>query len=164
MFFAAQYIGLCGFQGSQGPVSKYFRWRMAKGKHLFPFRTEQLSLSAPMVLGGQPPGRVGRRRFFLWAAFGRPFFVPGSGHGPSEAGAGMVGAEAEADAGSRPYSPRVAKSIRRSMASRTRSRAFSYLSNIGSYDRSALGRNRLHRAISASRLADRHLPGVGRGG
>src|SRR5665811_2141143 len=64
MFFAAQYIGLCGFQGSQGPVSKYFRWRMAKGKHLFPFRTEQLSLSAPMVLGGQPPGRVGRRRFF----------------------------------------------------------------------------------------------------
>ena len=36
----------------------------ARGKHLFPFRTEPLSLSAPMVLGGKPPGRVGRRRFF----------------------------------------------------------------------------------------------------
>ena len=34
------------------------------GKHLFPFRTEKLSLPAPMVLGGQPPGRVGRRRLF----------------------------------------------------------------------------------------------------
>src|SRR3954471_6966270 len=33
------------------------------GKHLFPFRTEKLSLPGPMVLGGQPPGRVGRRRF-----------------------------------------------------------------------------------------------------
>ena len=39
---------------------------MARGKHLFPFRTEQLSPSAPMVLGSQGPGRVGRRRFFLW--------------------------------------------------------------------------------------------------
>src|SRR5947199_7378133 len=38
---------------------------MARGKHLFPFRTEQLSPSAPMVLGSQGPGRVGRRRFFL---------------------------------------------------------------------------------------------------
>src|SRR5215211_3257607 len=35
---------------------------MARGKHLFPFRTEQLSPSAPMVLGPQGPGRVGRRR------------------------------------------------------------------------------------------------------
>ncbi len=35
---------------------------IARGKHLFPFRTEPLSLSAPMVLGGKPPGRVGRRR------------------------------------------------------------------------------------------------------
>src|SRR3954463_1118940 len=33
------------------------------GKHLFPFRTEKLSLPGPMVLRGQPPGRVGRRRF-----------------------------------------------------------------------------------------------------
>ena len=37
---------------------------MARGKHLFPFRTEQLSPSAPMVLGLHGPGRVGRRRFF----------------------------------------------------------------------------------------------------
>src|ERR1700761_6717652 len=36
---------------------------MARGKHLFPFRTEPLSPSAPMVLGPQGPGRVGRRRF-----------------------------------------------------------------------------------------------------
>ena len=36
---------------------------LAWGKHLFPFRTEQLSPTAPMVLGLQGPGRVGRRRF-----------------------------------------------------------------------------------------------------
>jgi hypothetical protein len=35
---------------------------MARGKHLFPFRTEKLSPSAPMVLGARAPGRVGRRR------------------------------------------------------------------------------------------------------
>ena len=35
---------------------------IAAGIHLFPFRTEKLSPPAPMVLGGQPPGRVGRRR------------------------------------------------------------------------------------------------------
>src|SRR4051794_9521275 len=45
---------------------------MARGKHLFPFRTEKLSLSAPMVLGSQGPGRVGRRRFNCTrAALGR---------------------------------------------------------------------------------------------
>ena len=38
---------------------------MAAGKHPFPFRTRQLSPPAPMVLGGQPPGRVGRRRIVL---------------------------------------------------------------------------------------------------
>ena len=37
---------------------------IAAGLHLFPFRTEKLSPPAPMVLGGQPPGRVGRRRLF----------------------------------------------------------------------------------------------------
>ena len=37
---------------------------IAWGKHLFPFRTEQLSPTAPMVLGLHGPGRVGRRRFF----------------------------------------------------------------------------------------------------
>ena len=36
---------------------------MAEGKHLFPFRTEKLSPPAPMVLPGQPGGRVGRRPF-----------------------------------------------------------------------------------------------------
>ncbi len=46
---------------------------LAWGKHLFPFRTEQLSPTAPMVLGLHGPGRVGRRRFFstsrpAWAA------------------------------------------------------------------------------------------------
>jgi hypothetical protein len=53
-------------------VSHFFPVALARGKHLFPFRTEQLSPSAPMVLGSQGPGRVGRRRFFLTrAAFGR---------------------------------------------------------------------------------------------
>ena len=47
------------------PVSHHFPVATARGKHLFPFRTEQLSPSAPMVLGSQGPGRVGRRRFLL---------------------------------------------------------------------------------------------------
>src|SRR5947199_10127788 len=34
---------------------------IAAGVHLFPFRTEKLSPLAPMVLGAQAPGRVGRR-------------------------------------------------------------------------------------------------------
>src|SRR4051795_1358776 len=42
--------------------SREFPVALARGKHLFPFRTEKLSLSAPMVLGSQGPGRVGRRR------------------------------------------------------------------------------------------------------
>jgi hypothetical protein len=71
------------FSSSAGAaVSQDFRWRIARGKHLFPFRTEQLSPSAPMVLGGQPPGRVGRRRFYLRAAPpGGPFLctnIPGA--------------------------------------------------------------------------------------
>src|SRR5271168_643271 len=48
----------------EGVVSRVFPVALARGKHLFPFRTEQLSPSAPMVLGSQGPGRVGRRRFF----------------------------------------------------------------------------------------------------
>src|ERR1700747_1054896 len=47
-----------------GSASRTFPVVMARGKHLFPFRTEQLSPSAPMVLGSKGPGRVGRRRFF----------------------------------------------------------------------------------------------------
>ena len=35
---------------------------MAKGIHLFPYRTQKLSLSAPMVLGWRRPGRVGHCR------------------------------------------------------------------------------------------------------
>jgi hypothetical protein len=55
---------LCSFQVAArvGGLSR-FAVAIARGKHLFPFRTEQLSLSAPMVLGSQGPGRVGRRRF-----------------------------------------------------------------------------------------------------
>src|SRR5258706_10417190 len=56
--------GLVRFSSSTGAVSTPFGGEIARGKHLFPFRTEPLSLSAPMVLGGQPPGRVGRRRSF----------------------------------------------------------------------------------------------------
>src|SRR3954469_4467582 len=44
---------------------------MAAGTHPFPFRTRQLSPPAPMVLGGRPPGRVGRRRV-SFAKRGRP--------------------------------------------------------------------------------------------
>src|SRR5437868_4333591 len=38
---------------------------IAAESHPFPFRTRKLSPPAPMVLGGRPPGRVGRRRIFL---------------------------------------------------------------------------------------------------
>ena len=46
------------------PAALLTSWAViASGKHLFPFRTEKLSLIAPMVLGAQAPGRVGRRPF-----------------------------------------------------------------------------------------------------
>ena len=51
---------MCGFQGMQNPIR--FPVTMAKGIHLFPYRTQKLSLSAPMVLGWRRPGRVGRCR------------------------------------------------------------------------------------------------------
>ena len=54
---------LCSFEGPPEARSRLFPVVIARGKHLFPFRTEQLSPSAPMVLGPQGPGRVGRRRF-----------------------------------------------------------------------------------------------------
>ena len=44
------------------PIFSKFPVVIARGKHLFPFRTEQLSLSAPMVLDPRGSGRVGRRR------------------------------------------------------------------------------------------------------
>ena len=49
----------------EGAGLDQFPVAMARGKHLFPFRTEPLSPSAPMVLGPQGPGRVGRRRFIF---------------------------------------------------------------------------------------------------
>src|SRR5262245_12248377 len=65
------------FSSSTGAVSEPFGGEIARGKHLFPFRTEKLSPSAPMVLGGQPPGRVGRRRisFFEEGRREAAFFV-----------------------------------------------------------------------------------------
>ena len=57
-------VALCSFEGRwEASVSRVFPVALARGKHLFPFRTEQLSPSAPMVLGLKGPGRVGRRRF-----------------------------------------------------------------------------------------------------
>src|SRR5919202_4101901 len=55
--------GLCSFEGPRGRGLEQFPVAIARGKHLFPFRTEQLSPAAPMVLGTHVPGRVGRRRF-----------------------------------------------------------------------------------------------------
>ena len=49
---------------------------MAEGYHLFPYRTQKLSLIAPKVLGGQPPGRIGRRRGFLCPHF---FYIDSAG-------------------------------------------------------------------------------------
>src|SRR5687768_5265284 len=45
-------------------LSKFsiFPVAVARGKHPFPFRTRQLSPSAPMVLRALVRGRVGRRR------------------------------------------------------------------------------------------------------
>ncbi len=64
-FFVIPGVALCSFEGPWRAWSlDLFPVALARGKHLFPFRTEQLSPSAPMVLGSQGPGRVGRRRFF----------------------------------------------------------------------------------------------------
>ena len=38
---------------------------IARGKHLFPYRTQQLSLSAVTILGPSSPGKIARRRFML---------------------------------------------------------------------------------------------------
>ena len=56
--------GLPVQSGGRASPSARFPVAMAAGKHPFPFRTRQLSPPAPMVLGGRPPGRVGRRRDF----------------------------------------------------------------------------------------------------
>ena len=59
-FTRCKEVWMCGFQGTQNPIR--FPVTMAKGIHLFPYRTQKLSLSAPMVLGWRRPGRVGRCR------------------------------------------------------------------------------------------------------
>ena len=45
-----------------GDVGACFPVAIAAESHPFPSRTRKLSPPAPMVLGGLPPGRVGRRR------------------------------------------------------------------------------------------------------
>ena len=47
---------------SRRKTSSQFPVMMAKGYHLFPYRTQKLRPSAPMVLGWTRPGRVGRCR------------------------------------------------------------------------------------------------------
>src|SRR5215216_4389248 len=82
---------LCSFEGPSGLAQ--FPVAIAWGKHLFPFRTEQLSPTAPMVLGSQGPGRVGRRRSFYEPPTGRLVVVlaserrrpAGMGGGPRSA-------------------------------------------------------------------------------
>ena len=37
---------------------------IARRSHLFPYRTQKLSSLALMILGGRPPGKVGRCRLF----------------------------------------------------------------------------------------------------
>ena len=61
-YFDIRALALCSFEGPGGGRSRNFSVAIARGKHLFPFRTEKLSLLAPMVLGLKGPGRVGRRR------------------------------------------------------------------------------------------------------
>ena len=41
---------------------------IARRIHLFPYRTQKLSSLALMILGGRPPGKVGRCRFSKKAA------------------------------------------------------------------------------------------------
>src|SRR3954467_8298277 len=55
-----------GARASDSAAARLTAWAViATGKHLFPFRTEKLSPLAPMVLGEQSPGRVGRRPLSL---------------------------------------------------------------------------------------------------
>src|SRR3954468_4339506 len=50
-----------GARASDSAAARLTTWAViATGKHLFPFRTEKLSPLAPMVLGEQSPGSVGR--------------------------------------------------------------------------------------------------------
>src|SRR3954451_22135295 len=69
-----------GVRASESAATRLTVWAViAAGKHLFPFRTEKLSPLAPMVLGKQSPGRVGRRPFLRQAPEGGPVAFPVSG-------------------------------------------------------------------------------------
>ena len=59
---AARGRQLCSFEGPEEGRPRNLSVVIARGSYLFPFRTEKSSPSAPMVLGPQGPGRVGRRR------------------------------------------------------------------------------------------------------
>ena len=54
---------------------------IARGIHLYPFRTQKLSLLTPMVLGRRRSGRVGSCQFKQAAGASAPavFFCPGPG-------------------------------------------------------------------------------------
>jgi hypothetical protein len=89
---------LCSFEGPRRRGLDKFPVALAWGKHLFPFRTEPLSPTAPMVLGLHGPGRVGRRRSFesraaLWRLVRVPATIgstraPNVNHSRSAAGRG----------------------------------------------------------------------------
>ena len=51
------------YEGKKTYIQR-FSVTIAKGNHLYPSRTQKLSLSAPMVLSWTRLGRVGRRRIF----------------------------------------------------------------------------------------------------
>ncbi len=55
-------------QGSQSESKARNKYpvTIAKRIHLFPSRTQKLSSLAPIILGGQLPGKVGRCRF-IWS-------------------------------------------------------------------------------------------------
>ena len=54
---------LCSFQGTMKKEKRIkFPVAMARGNHLYPYRTQKLSLSALKVLGWKRPGRIGRCR------------------------------------------------------------------------------------------------------
>jgi hypothetical protein len=55
--------GCAAFRARPSGVVSPSSVALAWGKHLFPFRTEKLSPTAPMVLDPYGSGRVGRRRF-----------------------------------------------------------------------------------------------------
>ena len=60
--FTVRFSG-CGKSRKTKPQpNKEFPVIMARGNHLYPSRTQKLSLLALMVLGWKRPGRVGRRR------------------------------------------------------------------------------------------------------